>query len=448
MTAFKEIINILNQCFLYYMIIYGTLLFIISTIGLISIYFQERKRRYKDKLEHLIYLPISILVPVNNDDKKAIQTIEHLADLTYCHYEIVVIKTGDKEVDIRKLIKKYHLKKTNKIIKKRLETSPVEAYYEGFIRNVPITIIIKQEKDKTDALNTGLNTIQYPYFITVEVGSIIKKDVLNHMIAPVLEDNNTIVVNGSIAPLASLNKKDNTIMYTSSSKKTALFHLLEYSKQFFRSRIFATAGNDQYILSTGFSLFKKEEVLASGGYDPSFKAESFKLDLKVRNYCLNQHQPFSIRFVSEGICYRDVSTTRKEMTHFYKTHYETLFYSIRFSQYKKSISNLFGLIAYLLYSIVFPMIELVGLISLFIAMILFLDWTNSILLSYFVYLVFNISFYLLCIFTSVYSKGYKFKLKELINIIGCAFIQVVGYRQINNLYCLSAFFKGKKDFQK
>lgn len=434
MNTLKEIVTNLNRWFLYYMLIYGTLLFIFSMIGLISIYLQERFRKYKKKVEHHVYFPISIVVPVFDDDQNVIETIEHLAQLGYCHYEIVVIKTGHNDQVMKSFIEKYHLKNTNKIIKKRLETAPIEAYYEGKVKQVPLTLIIKREGDKADALNAGLNTIQYPYFMTLEVGSVVKKDSLNSMIAPVLADHQTIVVTGSIAPIKDFSE-------SSSLTKGTIAYLLASSKDLFSARVLATMRGDHQILSTGFSLFRKEEVLASGGYDSASTLETFQLDLKVRHFCLAKKQPFSVHFVSDAICYQETPSTRAALNCFHKERYATLLATVCSSHYKKSFSDNVVLSAYVLCSMVFPLLELGGLLSLFVALFLHLDAAKTILFFYGLYLIFNAAFFLLCLFTSHYAKDHKFTFKERSKSIGGAFLQVIGYRQINSFYCLRALFK-------
>jgi len=71
--------------------------------------------------------------------------------------------------------------------------------------------------------------------------------------------------------------------------------LLEYDRSFLASRILFDRFNGSLIISGAFGMFKKETVIAAGGYDHGTMGEDMALVIKLHSYCLTNKIPYSIK---------------------------------------------------------------------------------------------------------------------------------------------------------
>ena len=65
--------------------------------------------------------------------------------------------------------------------------------------------------------------------------------------------------------------------------------VLEYDRSFLASRILFDKFNGSLIISGAFGLFRKDMVIACGGYDSSTMGEDMELVVKLHDYCVSNN---------------------------------------------------------------------------------------------------------------------------------------------------------------
>ena len=73
--------------------------------------------------------------------------------------------------------------------------------------------------------------------------------------------------------------------------------VLEYDRSFLASRILFDKFNGSLIISGAFGLFKKDTVVAAGGYDATTMGEDMELVVKLHDYCVSNDMPYLIRYL-------------------------------------------------------------------------------------------------------------------------------------------------------
>ena len=266
MSILREVTLFINDFFLYYIVIYGSVLFLSAIFGALIFYAALRKKKYKNEIERQFYLPVSIIVPAYNEEVTIISTIDSLLNLDYKLYEIIVVDDGSQDDTLKTVIEHYKMNKVKKVIRKKINTSKVNAYYEKRGK-VNLTLIAKENGGKADALNAGINASNSPYFLTIDADSILQKNSLTELIKPILEDSSTIAAGGVIKLSNGLTFKDGEIVeYKLPKKYLEMIQTLEYDRTFLAGRTVFDAFNGNLIISGAFGLFKKQIVIEAGGY--------------------------------------------------------------------------------------------------------------------------------------------------------------------------------------
>ena len=128
--------------------------------------------------------------------------------------------------------------------------------------------IKKQNGGKADALNMGINASNFPYFICIDADSILQYDSLRKVTEPILKDDSVVAVGGSVNISNDIKMENARVKkYKMPRSILASMQVLEYDRSFLAARILFDKFNGSLIISGAFGLFKKDMVIAAGGYD-------------------------------------------------------------------------------------------------------------------------------------------------------------------------------------
>ena len=280
--AVKDMLDWVNVLFILYMIGYSTFLFLAVVIGSSELFKKRQQEKLKNTLLQDYYIPISIVVPGYNEEVTVVETVRSLLALEYKLYEIIVVDDGSKDATSQKLIEAFHMHPIRRPIHRKIPCQPEEFIYETTAQKVPLTLIRKRNGGKADALNMGINACRYPYFICMDADSVLQYDSLSKIVRPILEQENVVAVGGVIRSCngATL-ERGRVVDYHLPNNILACMQVLEYDRSFLASRILFDKFNGSLIISGAFGLFKKDVVIAAGGYDHSTMGEDMELVVKL-----------------------------------------------------------------------------------------------------------------------------------------------------------------------
>lgn len=450
MDFIRKVALFFNNFFLYYIIIYGIILFISALIGSFSFYLQERKKKYKNDIYRDFYIPVSIIVPAYNEEVTIVSTIESLLKLDYKLYEIIIVDDGSTDNTVNKIIEHFNLKPVKKVIRKKLKTQKVKMYYEAN-KKCKITLVEKQNGGKADALNAGINTSSLPYFLSIDADSLLQKDSLTEIVKPVIENSNTIAVGGVIKLLngAKIEKGEIT-GYSLPKGYIEMMQTLEYDRTFLAGRTVFDLFNGNLIISGAFGLFNKQKVIEVGGYKNNTIGEDMELVIRLHDYEISNKHEYSIKYAKDAICYTQAPSKLKDFRNQRKRWHTGLFQSL--NSHKNMLFNIkykaLGFLSfpyYFVYELLAPITETLGLIFMIIFYIYGLMNLKFLLIYTGTYVIFCTIFTITTFFNRTYTLYNDISLKDFLKVLFYAFIENFGFRQLVNIYRLEAFLFYKKN---
>lgn len=445
MDAFRVFFEGVGIFFLLYMIGYSTFLLLAVMIGASTLYENRRKNRLKNVLDKNYYVPVSIIVPAYNEELTVVDTVKSLLALDYKAYEIIVVDDGSVDHTAQVLVDAFNMQPIRRPIHRLVPSQKEKAIFQTFSEKVPISLVRKKNGGKADAINMGINMSQYPYFICIDADSVLQHDSLREIVRPILEDDNVIAVGGSVRPYNGNSFENGKIVaYHMPHNLLASMQVLEYDRSFLASRILFDKFNGSLIISGAFGIFKKDLVVACGGYDASTLGEDMELVVRMHEFCLSNGLSYRIRYASEALCWTQVPERLKDLCVQRRRWHLGLFQSI--TRHKRLFGNVkYGLVSivsylyFLLYELLSPYIELFGVATVIIAYFLDLINISFMILFFLIYAFFGAIITLTAFFSRIQTANYKMRVADLLKALLLCFIEVTFLRFVLALVRVTAF---------
>lgn len=446
----KLIVHFVEMFFIIYLIGYSTFLFLSLCIGTSILYKDMKIKKLKDKINKNINIPISILVPAHNEEVTVCDTIKSLLDLDYTNYEIIVIDDGSTDRTAKNIIEYFGMNLVSKKIDGILKTSKVKKVYETYDYKVNITLVIKENGGKADALNVGINFSNNPYFICMDADSFLQRDSLLNIVRPVLEDDLTVAVGGMVRVSNNLTFKDGyPITYNLPRNFLVGMQVLEYDRTFLGARIMFDRFNGNLIISGAFGLFQKDMVISCGGYDTNTLGEDMELVVKLHVFCRTNLIPYKIKYASDAICWSQAPSSLKDLTKQRRRWYLGLFQSMKkhhqlFFNYRYGLVSFISYLYFLIYELFSPFIELLGIMFIILSFLTGLINVKYMIFFYLLYALFGTLLSVASFFARIYVNNTKVNFSDFIKVLILCFLEITVLRFYLSMVRMFSFFAYKK----
>ena len=432
--------------FVLYLLIYSSYLFVAVITGAWRLYKSNRMFMLHNILKHEYYIPVSIIVPAYNEEVNIIENVKSLLKLDYKLYEIIIIDDGSNDNTANKLIKEFDLKFVNRPIQISIKCKPYSAVYERNIGKIKLTMIMKTNGGKGDALNMGINASQFPYFLSVDADSNLQYDSLEKIIQPVLKEENVVAVGGLISVAQAAIIKDGVVKeYHLPWNPIISMQIVEYDRSFLASRILLNEFNGNLIISGAFGLFKKSVVLSAGGYDTGTIGEDMEMVLKLHTYCRNNSIKYKIEYEPSAVCWSQAPSTLKDLITQRRRWYLGLFQSLSkystifFRNMRFGMVSFISYLYYFFFELLSPIIEIFGIVTILIS--LSFGFLNPVFMIklFLLYGLYGGFLTLTAFFQRVYSENRKINLLDVIKAIIMCLLEALFFRYILSFIRVTAF---------
>lgn len=444
MDAIELFLEYVAYFFIAYQIGYSTFLFLSVVVGSSTLYRLHRQKRLKNILQQDYLIPISVVVPAYNEEVTVVETVKSLLALDYSSYEIIVVDDGSKDSTSKMLIDTFDMHLVHRPIRRQIECQPEEAVYETHDQKVPLTLIRKKNGGKADALNMGINAANFPYFVCLDADSALQYDSLKKIIEPILEDDRAVAVGGLVRISNDVEIERGIVKnYRLPKKILVCMQVLEYSRSFSASRILFDKFNGSLIISGAFGLFKKEIVIAAGGYDDNSMSEDMELVVKLHEFCTVNNIPYSIKYAADAICWTQAPERLRDLCKQRKRWHIGLFQSMykhrrMFSNPKFGAVSFISYLYFLMYELLSPYIEVFGILTILLAFAVELINVPFMILFFLVYAVFGSILSLTAFFTRIYTADLKISIVDTLKAAYLCFFEITYLRFVLALVRITA----------
>lgn len=282
-------------------------LYFLSTVMIFRYYHKKNALRLPT-IDERILPSVAILVPAYNESLVINDTLNHLVTLDYPNYNIVVINDGSSDETMDVLHKEHQLQPVSIEATTDLTHQPIKSVWRS--RKDPrIVVIDKHNGRKSDALNAGLNITTADYFVCIDADSYVCPEALKIAMAEILTYKEVIGVGCGLRIMEGATKLPNGRMVAKiPSKPIYAFQSIEYIRAFVLARMGWTAINAMPLISGAFALYKKEIVVAAGGYRNNAMGDDSDMTLLVHEYMTTKRpeQKYRLSYIPEALCWTQV----------------------------------------------------------------------------------------------------------------------------------------------
>ena len=434
MDLIKMIYRGIGVFYVLYLLGYSTFLFLSVVVGSSELYHRRRQERLKNDLTQDYFIPISIIVPAYNEEVTVEQTVRSLLTLEYPLYEIIVVNDGSKDATAQVVIDAFDLKPIHRPVQQQLKCRPMKSIYQSNAHKVSITLVNKQNGGKADSLNMGINASRYPYFICMDADSILQYDSLSLIVRPVLEDGRVVAVGGAIRPANGVQLEQGRVVQYHMPKKLLVgMQVLEYDRSFLASRILFDKFNGNIIISGAFGLFRKDMVIAAGGYDSSTMGEDMELAVKLHVFCRTNLIPYSIRYAPDAVCWSQAPESLKDLKNQRRRWHIGLMqcmakHNAIFANPRYGLVSFISYFYFLLYELFSPAIECFGILTVLMAWALQLLNVPFMILFFLIYGAFGMILTLTAFFARTQTLNQRLTPMDVARAVLFCLFEVVALR--------------------
>jgi cellulose synthase/poly-beta-1,6-N-acetylglucosamine synthase-like glycosyltransferase len=390
--------------------------------------------------------PLSLLVPAYNEDVSITASVLSFLTLEYPHFEVIVVNDGSTDRTLDVLMREFDLYEVPPAFPVRLLTKPVRAYYRSRL-HARLLVIDKPNGGKADALNAAMGAARHPFVVAVDADTLIEPDALIRLARPFLLGRNVAAVGGTIRVANNCRVEFGRVTDARVDPRWLPgCQTVEYLRAFLFGRLGWNLLGGNLIISGAFGLFRKEYLLAIGGYRPGNVTEDMDLVVRLHRHLREQRIDASLPFIPDPVAWTEVPATARVLARQRERWHRGLIGTLR--EHRRMLCNArygrVGMVTmpfYLFGELLAPVVELVGWVMLGVGLAIgAVDWGFAAL-----FLAVAIGFGGLLSMWAVVLEELSFRRyrrrADFWRLLWFALIEGIGYRQMTVLFRLQAFWR-------
>jgi YaiO family outer membrane protein len=388
--------------------------------------------------------PITILVPAYNESATIEASVTAILTLEYRNYEVVVVNDGSKDDTMEQLRHAFDLYEIPRVYPETIETKPLRALYRSRSRS-RLLVLDKENGGKADSLNAAINASRFPLVIAVDADTLIEPDALLRLTRPFLLGREIAAVGGTVRVANNCTVTDGRVTDARvPSKVIPGIQVVEYLRAFLFGRLGWNRLGGNLIISGAFGLFRKEYVMAVGGYRTNSIVEDLDLVVRMHRHLRRNKIKYEMPFIPDPVAWTEVPESFKILSRQRERWHRGLIAAMW--QYKGMLFNpRYGRIGFLAMpffafgEMLAPVVELLGYIITavglafglvnvsFALLFILVAWGYGMLLSIWAVVLEEVSF-----------RRYRRSI-DLFRLLLFASLENFGYRQMTVWWRLKAF---------
>jgi cellulose synthase/poly-beta-1,6-N-acetylglucosamine synthase-like glycosyltransferase len=255
--------------------------------------------------------PVSVIVPAYNEETTIAASVRSMLQLEYPELEVVVVNDGSRDGTLEALRREFALVPFPEAYWRRLEVKPVRRIYRS-TRFPNIRVIDKENGGKADAINAGVNGARYPLVCVVDADSILERSSLRRVVIPFLTAPHTVASGGTVRIANGCEVRGGFLEAVGLPRNLlALLQVIEYLRAFLFGRLGWAPMNAVPIISGAFGVFRKDALVAAGGFRSDSIGEDMELVMRLHRLNRLAEQPYRIAFLPDPICWTDAPESLK-----------------------------------------------------------------------------------------------------------------------------------------
>jgi cellulose synthase/poly-beta-1,6-N-acetylglucosamine synthase-like glycosyltransferase len=252
---------------------------------------------------------VSILVPAHNEEVTIAASVLSFLTLQYPRFEVVLVNDGSTDGTLARLVREFDLYQVPPVYLRTIATQPVRGVYRSRLHS-KLVVIDKANGGKADSLNAALDVARYPYVLAVDADTLVESDALIRLARPFLLGVPVAAVGGTIRVANSCRIEMGRIVEARvDSRWLPGCQVVEYLRAFLFGRLGWNRLGGNLIISGAFGLFKREYMIAIGGYRTGNVTEDMDLAVRLHRYLYEHQIQGAMPFIPDPVAWTEVPSS-------------------------------------------------------------------------------------------------------------------------------------------
>jgi cellulose synthase/poly-beta-1,6-N-acetylglucosamine synthase-like glycosyltransferase len=249
---------------------------------------------------------ISVLAPAYNEATTVAESVRALLTLRYPNLEVVLVNDGSPDDTLGILEREFDLAPVHPVFRRQVDSKPVRGLYRSRVKP-ELVVVDKENGGKADALNAGLNVASGDLMCAIDADTLIEADALLRMVRPFLESEDVVAAGGTIRVANGSTVRAGRVVAPAAPRGLlAGVQAVEYLRAFLFGRLGWNRLGGNLIISGAFGLFRRDAMIAAGGYVHDTVGEDMELVANLRRRGLEHGTASEVRFVPDPVAWTEV----------------------------------------------------------------------------------------------------------------------------------------------
>jgi cellulose synthase/poly-beta-1,6-N-acetylglucosamine synthase-like glycosyltransferase len=250
--------------------------------------------------------PITLLVPAYNESATIEASVTAILTLEYRNFEVIVVNDDSKDDTMERLRHAFDLYEVPHTYPETIPTRPLRATYRSRTRT-RLVVLDKENGGKADSLNAAINASRFPLVIAVDADTLIEPDALLRLTRPFLLGRQIAAVGGTVRVANGCVVKHGRVTDARVPRRFLPgVQVVEYLRAFLFGRLGWNRLGGNLIISGAFGLFRKDYLLAIGGYRPESVVEDMDVVVRMHRYLRRHKIRYEMPFIPDPVAWTEV----------------------------------------------------------------------------------------------------------------------------------------------
>lgn len=312
---------------------------------------------------------VSVVVPAFNEELGIVDSVRSILGLRYPLLEVIVVEDGSTDGTFERLREEFDLTPSPRAIPSEVPTlgRVLSTHQAG--GGVPLTVVRKENTGRgSDPINVGINAARHPLVCIVDADSILDEEALLRVAQPFVDDPVRVVASGGVirAINASTVERGRIVDVRMPRGWVARVQVVEYLRSFLLGRVGWSRLGGLLIISGAFGLFRRDLLVEVGGMDLEAIGEDAELVTRIHGTMRREKRHHRVVFVAEPVCWtevpEDLAVLGRQRRRWSRGIAEVLWKHRRMMlNPRQGVIGMLTLPYYVLFELLGPVVELVGL---------------------------------------------------------------------------------------
>ena len=443
---------------LVYFVVLNTIYLVMVVLGALEVRHTRRWAPTSD-LDEIFANPltpgVSIVAPAYNEELSIVESVRSILRLRYPEFEVIVVDDGSTDSTFALLHEEFDLRETSRVIPQIVPTLGSVTSVHAAAGDVPLIVVRKENTGRrSDASNVGINAARKALVCIVDSDSVLDESALLLVARPFVEDpEHVVATGGAVRAMNGAVVRGGVITDVRlPGSWLARIQVIEYLRSFLLGRTGWSRVGGLMIISGAFGLFRRDLLHRLGGYDLENIGEDAEMVTRIHRSMRDEDTDYRIVFVAEPVCWTEVPDQLKGLAgqrrRWSAGGAEVVWKHRRMvGNPRYGVVGLLTLPFFLLFEVLGPVVEAIGLILLVLGASLgLLDAEFALLIG-----AVAIFYGLLLSAAAVAVEEFTFRRyrrwSDMLLTIASFLIEWAGYRQLHawwRLQGLIAFARGRR----